>query len=191
MNKLLPALVFAVGAATSNVHAVPTQWTIASGGNDHWYEYFSTAVDWDRARALALASSFNGAQGYLVTLLSDAENRFASATAANGNLAWIGGNDVAQEGTFRWIDGPEAGQVFTYTNWEAGEPNNCCSGENYVHTNWGVLTWNDHGGPGNPNQVNGYIVEYNAQTTAVPVPATIALVLPALLAAGWASRRKA
>ena len=174
---------------SSSSWAAPTQWTVVSGGNGHWYEFIDLNVDWNTARALALASNFNSMSGYLATVTSGAENTF-SAGVANGVVAWLGASDNRNEGDFVWADGPEAGQSLTYSNWNAGEPNNCCGGENYLQTNFGALGgWNDHGGPGNSGQINGYIVEYSANGT-VSTPGTLALVLPALLAAGWAARRR-
>ncbi len=169
--------------------AVPTEWTVASGGNGHWYEFIDRNADWNDARAAALASTFNGMQGHLVTITSNDENTFA-AGVANGILAWAGASDNGVEGNFMWADGPEAGQSVTYTNWNPGEPNDCCSGEDFLQINFGGFGgWNDHGGPGNSGQVNGYIVEYSVAAT-VAAPGTLALVLPALFGAVWAARRR-
>lgn len=67
------------------------------------------------------------------------------------------------EGRWTWRAGTEAGQGLGYTNWAPGEPNNCCGGENSAHLNWQSSgEWNDHGGPGNPGQLNGYVIEYAA-----------------------------
>ena len=94
---------------------------------------------------------------------------------AGGVLAWLGGSDGgAPVNQWSWRTGPELGQAFTFTNWNAGEPNNCCGGENFLQTNWGGTgLWNDHGGPGNPGQVNGYVIEFGG--VAVPEPATFAM----------------
>lgn len=189
MKKTLITLALAAGFA-GTVQAAPVQWTVASGGNDHWYEFVDTTVTWQAARTAALASNFMGMQGYLVTMMSAGENRFASALAGGGQLlAWIGLSDEEIEGNFKWMDGPEAGQTAVFTSWNGGEPNNCCGGEDYVHTNWGgVGLWNDIGAPAFPNYTNGYLIEYSAN--AVPEPMTLALVLPALLAAAGVSRRR-
>lgn len=187
MRRRVMALLLGAAWAGSAL-AAPVQWTVASGGNDHWYEYVSGPLTWGNARSAALAASFNGLQGYLATLLSAAENTFA-AGVAGGVLSWAGGSDQGVEGQWVWMDGPEAGQAFTFTNWNPDEPNNCCGGEDYLQTNFGASgVWNDDGGPGNGGQMNGYIIEYSV--TSIPEPQTLALMLPTLLAAGYASRRR-
>ena len=83
MKKTLTALTLAIGAIGAS-QAAPVQWTVGSGGNGHWYEFISTSVDWNTARANALASTFLGMQGYLATITSLAENVFVT------NHSWLG-----------------------------------------------------------------------------------------------------
>lgn len=182
-KKQLIAIALGACSATSAM-AVPVH-----AGNGHWYEYIATNVDWGTAFAAASASTYLGMQGYLATITSAAENAHIASTVTGGALAWIGGSDAGNPiNFFTWRGGPEIGQAFTYTNWATGEPNNCCGGENYVHINFGGLgKWNDHGGPGNPGQINGYVVEYNG----VPEPTTLALLLGGLAIGGFARRGRA
>ena len=169
--------------------SAPVQWTVGSGGNDHYYEYISTPATWQDAFNNANGSTYLGLQGYLATITSAAEDSFASGSVAGGQLAWLGGSDVQTEGLFRWVNGPENGQAFTYTNWSGGEPNNFFIGESYVQTNWSGGRWNDHGAPTFPNQANGYLVEYSA-VGAVPEPETYAMMLAGLGLLGFAARRR-
>ncbi|GAB1388048.1 MAG: hypothetical protein AMXMBFR78_07360 [Rubrivivax sp.] len=187
------------------VAAAPVQWTSASGGNDHWYERVTPATvagyTWDEAYADAPTRSWMGLTGYMATVTSQAEQNFLIAAFGIGG-AWLGGNDRATEGTWQWVNGPEAGQTFYiagagsqpgYSNWNTGEPNNCCSGEDdlvYGYFGDAAAVWNDYGVPSFPNARYSYFVEYSGQPgTSVPEPATLALVGVGLLLA--ARRRRA
>ena len=113
-----------------------TEWTAASGGNGNWYRYVSGTVDWNAARTAAL-----GFGGYLATVTSVAENAFIQSLKGAGTRAWLGGSDAAQQGTWTWADGPEAGQTFSignvvqpgfFTAWWGTEPNGSTT-ENVVY----------------------------------------------------------
>ncbi len=190
MAALRSALAVALAAvAATTAQADPVQWQVSNGGNGHYYLYVADAVTWEQALAAAAATSWQGMQGYLATVTGAGEDSFvAGASVANGSLAWIAASDDGAEGSWTWRAGPENGQALSYFNWAPGEPNNCCGGENYVHLNWGAGgSWNDHGGPGNPGQVNGYLVEFSAP---VPEPTSAALLLLGGAALLGASRRR-
>ncbi len=67
----------------------------------------------------AIWNKFN--PGYLATITTSAELDCVKNMMYAGNQ-WIGGVDNYSEGTFRWIDGPEAGSPVP-SFWGAGEPN--------------------------------------------------------------------
>ncbi|MEM1322250.1 MAG: lectin-like protein [Bacteroidota bacterium] len=88
-------------------------------------ELFTTAIS---------LSSSNG--GYLVAINSVEENNFISANITE--RVFIGLSDAQTEGAFAWVNG----DPLTYTNWNAGEPNDFGSGEDGTEMLVGGL-WND------------------------------------------------
>ena len=172
-----------------NAGATPVQWSVADGGNGHWYEFVKGSADnnltWSAARQVALNSTFQGQQGYLATVTSAAEQAFFQTQGFG--IAWIGGSDAQAEGTWRWMDGPEAGEIFwnkgttvDYAAWTPGEPNGG-KNENYLIYGWDKSgRWNDGSGVPNSWTINtyghiGYIVEYNAPPEPVSEPSDIFL----------------
>ncbi|MEM8981066.1 MAG: lectin-like protein [Pseudomonadota bacterium] len=175
MKKTLCAM--AVLFAGSVAQAVPVQWDVASGGNDHFYDIIATTLTWAEARDAAAAMTYNGLDGHLVTITSAGEQAFLDSLNPSGRDLWLGASDAANEGDWRWVTGPETGLKLddTYTNWYGNEPNQWRGNpENYA-VGWWATGWNDI--PGTARF--GYIVEYSVPA-AVPLPATGALVLAAL-----------
>jgi hypothetical protein len=191
------AILVTAGASAA---AEPVQWTIGAGGNDHWYEIVSVPngpgsfrKTWTDARVDALSRAHLGLQGYLATVTSGAENLFLNGLSGPFGTSggWLGGNDAAVEGEWRWIDGPEAGQLFWlgdstgsspgYANWGAGWPNQ----EDYLE--FRNDTW-----ASNPDSTqNFYYIEYSAAPPVnVPTPGTLSLVTLALAATGFVRRRR-
>ena len=171
--------------ASSSSMATVVQWTTASGGNGHWYEYVNNgSLNWTQSESASAASVYNGLTGYLATITSAEENSFINSLVS-GRTVWLGGSDAAQEGVWKWVTGPEAGTSFSYTNFEPGEPNNF-DDEDYLQMNWAVTNgqWNDFG---NKAYTNGYVVEYSAP---VPEPETYAMLLLGLGAMGAGLRRR-
>ncbi len=191
-------------AAAVSAQAAPVQWTVASGGNGHWYDYIAapvgaTGFTWDSALAHAPTQSNLGQAGYLATITSQQEQDFIFLNVTR-TTAWLGGNDRALEGTWVWQTGPEAGQAFFvvgaasqpgYSFWNSGEPNNCCSGEDDLQFAWSSDgRWNDHGTPSSPNATWGYVIEYaDVPGTQIPEPTTLVLLGSALLSLGLRRRR--
>jgi len=130
--------IYANNIAKVSVAPSPRQWTVAQGGNGHWYQLVNEFHLWPDARAQAAAMG-----GYLATLTSAGENDWVAQNilpaSPPGTSAWIGGADFALSGEWRWVEGPEAGQLFwsrsmgtiTFSNWGSGEPNNCCAGPEF------------------------------------------------------------
>ena len=181
--------------------ALPVQWTSASGGNDHWYDYVllptGGGFNWDGAAADSLTRSHLGLAGYMATVTSMAEHNFIFNNVSR-STAWLGGNDRDLEGNWKWVAGPEAGTVFYiagagaqpgFSFWSFAEPNDCCNGEDDLAINWDGNTgaWNDFGVPSFPDSTLGYIVEYSAKPRQLPEPS--ALVLTGLAILGLAACR--
>jgi len=104
----------------------------------HPYMFCTSPASWTSGSA-----SCNSYGYELLTVNNAAENAWADSTADTYSTQkwWIGLNDRAAEGSFRWA----SGEAVTYTNWHSGEPNNGggnedCTQFNRFHPS---QTWND------------------------------------------------
>ncbi len=170
-----------------------------SSETGHFYEYVSGSFTWEEAKAAASSKTYNGLQGYLATITSEAENNFLVSTFLNEPdsisqwVGWLGGSDAETDGIWKWETGPEAGTVFWdngteigYSNFLPGEPNNLLAEtEDYLHMWQPVISgsWNDL-----PNDATiwaddhpeaatsvGYFVEYGgleSDRESVPEPSS-------------------
>lgn len=111
---------------------------LLDGATGHCYVIVNTEITWDAARAscAALGDGFD-----LSAISSQAEQDFLIAQTSitdvlvpddNSEVLWLGGTDVADEGTWLWSNG----EPF-FENWVAGEPSNDgANGEHcavYIH----------------------------------------------------------
>jgi len=101
---------------------------------------------WNAAEAQAVAYG-----GHLVTIRSQSEqdwlvSAFANAWSLGIPGPWIGYSDVDQENNWKW----SSGELFTYTSWGVGEPNNSGGAEDWAHFGNGAngWLWNDTLQPG-------------------------------------------
>jgi len=183
---MLPAGLFLAAALIpfGGAKAAPVQF------GSSYYEYVShESISWADASAAASASTFMGANGHLATVTSAAENDFLVDlgpvfTVPQG--AWLGGAvDASQTG--RWAVGPEAGQLFTFSNFLGGEPNEGPSNV-YVYLSAALAgQWADAAAAVNA-EIAGYFVEY--QVGAVPLPAALPLMLTGLVGFGFLGWRR-
>jgi len=153
------------------------QWTTGPGANNHYYLRASVSATWVQAEQFAVAFG-----GHLASIGSADENAFVAGTLGAG---WIGFTDdpafggqefgntsgAANRGEgWVWTDGtpapyPVGGPLTGYMNWNAGEPNNAGTGENYAEIQ-GSGGWNDLS-----TQTNPGIAEF---TTLPNIPAILA-----------------
>lgn len=92
---------------------------------------------WLRPSSYGDAESACNAIGAHLVTLSNASERSFVRTVARGSTVWIGLNDRAAEGTFRWVNSEPLDEVA----WSPGEPNNA-SEEDCVQALSNDL-WND------------------------------------------------
>ena len=180
--------------------AAPIQWKVADGGNGHYYEYFQSIsifdglFTFDTAKANAESSTYLGLSGYLLTVTSEAENEFIRTSfpflfgfGATSNL-WLAATDAQNDGQYRWVSGPEAGQLLGYSNFAT--PPFAQGTTNYLVM---VINAQTQGAPTTArwseyvasDRTVGYVVEYGTGdpgSSAVPEPSSWALAAGALLA---------
>ena len=159
---------------TAPAHATPIQWSTASGGNGHWYEFIDDeGITWDEANADA--STLYGPDTYLATITSEEENTFVFNLGIEDRPIWLGGYQddgaaLADEG-WHWV----TGEAWTYTNWAKDEPNDWGGTENALAFAFfkGNGTWNDALNSTRYLGDGGYVVEY--ESAPVPEPASMLL----------------
>jgi hypothetical protein len=139
----------------------PVCWEVTG----HCYESITApGITWHEARAAAENLSFEGRNGHLATITSQAEQDFINTavlppaeqgSAVGETRTWLGGFKPGNREPFEWI----TGEPFDYNAWRPGEP----SGEdsnNYLEFYWGQVDWNDTANfdPG----IDGFLMEYPA-----------------------------
>ncbi|KAJ8035968.1 C-type lectin 1 [Holothuria leucospilota] len=107
------------------------------------YKLIEEELSWDEASTYCQENSpFNC--GHLATIHDDLENEFITYVVLCGHKVrtWIGATDRKEEGTFTWDAHDQ--ELFSYSNWKSGEPNNAFGIEDCVEINRGRLgKWND------------------------------------------------
>lgn len=103
---------------------------ILNPANGHYYEIvhrryerplISRNPSFQYALSDAESRTHLGIRGHLVTITSQSEHDFLFDTFGNpylGAWLWIGASDAEVEGEWRWVSGPEAGELFWLGNVE-------------------------------------------------------------------------
>ena len=188
LNAALATLSFKGDGATGSptvVLSVTPDGTNRDPDTGHYYQVVSSSnnITWAAARTAAKSDAkiLYGLRGYLTNITTSGENAFI--TAKIGANAWIGATDVGTEKIWKWIDGPEDGNIFTcqtdsgghgatfsgcaepsgvYKNWVSGEPNQYQSrNEDCAHIKSNG-EWNDFR-CGTEDSVKIYVIEYGGQ----------------------------
>lgn len=157
------------------------------------YEVISTAKTWVEAKSYAESNN-----GYLVIITSQAENDAiinnalnylsgapSASDGGNAKYVWIGGSDIATEGTFKWVDNSNVSAGFA--NWGSGfitEPDDfegqdalAMGLEPWPAGGGGIGTagkWNDI----DENNLMYFVVEYNS-TEVIPQESSVTTTLSA------------
>ena len=144
----VPGFVFVLLFSTAaTVKAAPTQWTVASGGNGHWYELITTPQNLGAAKAAAEAMTFAGFSGHLATITSAAEHSFVDTNFGGGpgagaGVFWLGARqdpgDPEPDVGWEWVTGESFGP---FLGWNPGEPNNSPNDSDFQE--WRFDGWND------------------------------------------------
>jgi hypothetical protein len=156
--KLILVLVIVLGTLVGTAYA---QGPIYNPDNGHWYELVQTnKIPWDVANAEANAKTFGGCPGHLATVTTEAEKTFLVDNLGLEDWFnyWLGGlqppDALFPDAGWYWV----TGELWEYTNWSWGEPNDYYGLEQHLAT-YDDGTWNDLG-PHTSYYIGGYLVEY-------------------------------
>ena len=148
----------------------------------HYQVVVHPGITWSQAKAAAEAQSFEGVEGHLATLTSQAEDLFVESLRSAAGLSrpevWVGGlqqscTPEAAGCGWQWLndEGPVSTPqqpLLSYSNWLANEPNDDTGPGSEQHLAIGLgdaFGWNDEGALGN---IGGYIIEFDTATIIDP-----------------------
>ena len=182
INALVACSVIAITSSSVLAQSTAVQWTVASGGNGHWYKLIvSGPISWNQA-----SLECESLHGHLATINGPQEDNVVANVALQSEGwnfqhrygPWLGGyqetsaNDYTEPtGGWKWVTG-EPWQWAAWDQPQYGEPNNCncnCGDENFLQYKNAVLNtpdriWNDVNGSGLTNcpQPVSFVIEWEA-----------------------------
>jgi hypothetical protein len=137
--------------------------------NNHYYGFLKGYSSFQEAQGAAAAESHRGLGGYLATVTSAAEDSFIYSDVilpmklptTPGFSIGLGASDATAEGTWRWLSGPESGQVLVYQRWLSGQPDSGTQ-QNHLAYALGSPFWEDMHADDSvfPNGYAGFVVEF-------------------------------
>lgn len=138
------------------------QWTVAEGGNDHYFAILTVVTSTDSARAIAAGMTVGGKQGYLASVTSADENAFIMSLISDDTLPpvlsdqdYLGGHPDCYDDTcaFRW-DTDSLGDCWWYDNWAQDQPSGDGGRLGIKGDSYGAEfgTWNDFGSFAHPSK---------------------------------------
>ena len=178
MKKLLVALGIAALSTGAMAQTVGGS-VLYNADNGHYYQKYTNlggiSESWQDVSTFATSQG-----GYLVTITNQSEQDFLWSNIVSGSPSinhnvlgnystYLTGGFLNDNSQWGWV----TGEAFSYTNWQAGEPNgqSVITIANVVsNANWGGR-WGDEfkvysdWGMQNPYTL-GFIVEYNSNPTA-------------------------
>lgn len=140
--------------------------------NGHFYKYVASAnIFWQNANAAAEAMTFRGLTGYLVTITDADENAYVTSKIEGASDVWLGASDEETEGRWKWMGGPEKGQVFWEHTCVAAPPCGGVSGTDTYSPGTPAIVTYDAWVPGTePNNSYPSYGEDHAVTNWLGVP---------------------
>lgn len=155
----------ALPAVSNTINPINANGPFLNPVNRHYYQIIRNGapIAWTDAKLAAEASQLNGINGYLATVTSLQESTFLQEKFGVAFTAWIGASDRDQQGSWKWVTGPESGTNLGFSSWLPGQPdgNFANTSEDYA-AYWDVLGtngWNDFRNTGD-GHVSNYLVEY-------------------------------
>ena len=148
------------------------QWTVASGGNGHWYYFDQNVLHWEPHRDHAVSLG-----GYLATITSAAELQFIES-----DVIYVQGSDIWLGCHSQWPASPVwiTGEQFSFAKWLINQPNwgggyaveICGRSTNCTpQFGWSVESESDLGWAGNKSIIeweSGIATEFDCNNNGIP-----------------------
>jgi len=118
------------GSGCSNDNCVDSCEEDWEKNGDHCYLWSTDKKNWTEAEDFCRKEG-----GHLASVHSNDTFAFVleGMNRTGLQMAWLGGNDIEEEGTWKWVDCSPWNVTFTSPFWANGEPNNAGGAEQCLH----------------------------------------------------------